>query len=104
MGNRGTTRFAEDSDVWRNRSLQTKLLSLAGLCTFSLAALLVVVLILGQRGSAEAARECLEISSQRLDDSVRGVYSACTVQQESQQHTVDVTLKVAENLVRAGGG
>ncbi len=88
----------------RRLSLRAKLLGLAGLCFAFFAVLLGVVLLQARRASAEAAQECLALSSQVQDDNVRGIYALCATQHESQQHTVDATLKVADKLVRDAGG
>jgi methyl-accepting chemotaxis protein len=85
-------------------SLRTKLMGPAGLCFLFFAALMTVVFHLAQRASAEAAGECWALSSQVLDDNVRGIYSLCATQQESQQLAVNATLKIADKLARDAGG
>jgi methyl-accepting chemotaxis protein len=85
-------------------SLRSKLLALAGLSFVSLALLLAIVFALYTRASRQAAQECLDLSSRELDDNVRGLHAMCSTLQQSQEQTIESTLKVADMLVRQGGG
>jgi methyl-accepting chemotaxis protein len=85
-------------------SLRAKILSLTGLWLVSLGMLLGVMLLLARQASSEASLECLSLSSQLLDDNLRALNTMCVMQQEGMELTIDSTLKVAEKVVKDGGG
>jgi methyl-accepting chemotaxis protein len=90
--------------MFRNLSLRTKVIALAGVGGLALGVLVAVASHLNRRAAEEAADECRELASAALDDNVRGLVNLCATHQEGREQALEVALNVADRLVRGAGG
>ena len=90
--------------MFKNISLKSKLLTLAGLCILPFGVVLACVFIITRETGSAAARECAALSSADLGHTLQGMYAMAVAQQESQEQMIRTTLQVADKLVADGGG